>query len=137
MPRTVGHTGEGKRYPLNMRTTKEIRDQLEAAAAASGRSLTQEVERRLERSFEGEIDAGAVTQTISRLMGSLKTVEGQIQTRMAAGTLSEPDRDMASNCLLLLSALRALAVTLHPQSIQLGASFEAEGGTLIPKEQDK
>jgi uncharacterized protein (DUF1778 family) len=41
----------GKRYPLNMRTTKAVRDRLEAAARASGRSLTQEVEFRLEQSF--------------------------------------------------------------------------------------
>jgi Arc-like DNA binding domain len=41
----------GKRYPLNMRTTKELRDKIEEAAMASGRSLVQEVEFRLERSF--------------------------------------------------------------------------------------
>jgi Arc-like DNA binding domain len=130
MPRAMS-TGGGKRHPLNMRTTREIREQLEAAAAASGRSLTQEVERRLERSFEGEIDAGAVTQTIRRLMGSLTNLEGQLQQRLDAGTLSEPDRDVVSNSLLLLSALRALAVTLHPQDIQLGASFDAQGGRPI------
>ena len=43
--------GEGKRAPLNMRTTQEIRARLEKAAADSGRSLVQEVETRLERSF--------------------------------------------------------------------------------------
>ena len=42
----------GKRYPLNMRTTRELRDRIEAAARASGRSLVQEVEYRLERSFQ-------------------------------------------------------------------------------------
>jgi hypothetical protein len=41
----------GKRYPLNMRTTKELRDQIGEAAIASGRSLVQEVELRLEQSF--------------------------------------------------------------------------------------
>jgi predicted HicB family RNase H-like nuclease len=41
----------GKRYPLNMRTTKELRDKIEEAATASGRSLVQEVEFRLEGSF--------------------------------------------------------------------------------------
>jgi hypothetical protein len=41
-----------------MRTTKVIRDKLERAAAAAGRSLAQEVELRLEQSFmlEGEIN---------------------------------------------------------------------------------
>ena len=46
--------GEGKRVPLNMRTTRERRDHLERAARASGRSLTQEVEIRVERSFLDE-----------------------------------------------------------------------------------
>ena len=40
-----------KRIPLNMRSTRELRDKLERAAAASGRSLVGEVEHRLERSF--------------------------------------------------------------------------------------
>ena len=44
--------GEGKRMPLNMRTTREVRAKLELAAADSGRSLVQEVEHRLEQSFE-------------------------------------------------------------------------------------
>jgi predicted HicB family RNase H-like nuclease len=44
----------GKRYPLNMRTTKELRDKIDWAATVSGRSLVQEVESRLERSFQEE-----------------------------------------------------------------------------------
>ena len=43
-----------KRYPLNMRTTKSLRQRLERAAKKSGRSLAQEVERRLERSLDFE-----------------------------------------------------------------------------------
>jgi Arc-like DNA binding domain len=58
MPRTTKGTGGRKRYPLNMRTTKETRDRLEAAAIASGRSLVQEVEARLERSFHQETALG-------------------------------------------------------------------------------
>jgi hypothetical protein len=50
MPRR-GVDAEGKRFPLGFRTTREIRERLEKAAAASGRSLAQEVELRLERSF--------------------------------------------------------------------------------------
>lgn len=46
--------GKGKRVPLNMRTTRELRGSLEKAAATSGRSLAQEVENRLERSFAEE-----------------------------------------------------------------------------------
>ena len=40
--------------PLNMRTTRELRERLEREAADSGRSLAQEVEARLERSFMSE-----------------------------------------------------------------------------------
>ena len=50
MPRRLP-PGEGKRYPLNLRTTRALRDRLERACAASGRSLAQEVEMRLELSF--------------------------------------------------------------------------------------
>jgi hypothetical protein len=38
----------GKRWPLSIRTTKELKEALEKAAKRSGRSLAQEVERRLE-----------------------------------------------------------------------------------------
>lgn len=41
----------GKRYPLNMRTTAALRQKIEDAAKASGRSMAQEVEYRLEMSF--------------------------------------------------------------------------------------
>jgi hypothetical protein len=43
--------GQAKRHPLNMRTTEAMRRRLEQAVEASGRSLVQEVEHRLERSF--------------------------------------------------------------------------------------
>lgn len=41
----------GKKSPLNLRTTKELRTKIELAASRSGRSLVQEVEHRLELSF--------------------------------------------------------------------------------------
>jgi Arc-like DNA binding domain len=65
MPRTTKPTGDGKRCPLNMRTTRETRERLEAAAAANGRSLAQEVEARLERSFQQEAVLG--TPEMARL----------------------------------------------------------------------
>lgn len=46
--------GMAKKIPLNMRTTQKIRDKLEWAAEQSGRSLTHEVEYRLEQSFRQE-----------------------------------------------------------------------------------
>ena len=52
----------GKRYPLNMRTTLELREKVERAAKASGRSLVQEVEYRLEQSFEVQSITAAVAE---------------------------------------------------------------------------
>ena len=54
---------KGKRYPLNMRTTKELREKLERAAAKSGRSLVGEVEYRLERSFDRDEVVKLVSKT--------------------------------------------------------------------------
>jgi hypothetical protein len=50
MPRTF--KADAKRFALNVRTTAAMRAQIEAAAAASGRSLAQEVEFRLQQSFD-------------------------------------------------------------------------------------
>jgi hypothetical protein len=52
MPRRAKSAPKGKRYPLNMRTTLELREKVEAAARESGRSLVQEVEYRLGHSFD-------------------------------------------------------------------------------------
>lgn len=46
--------GAKKKAPLNMRTTPQLRLKLEAACVASGRSLVQEVEHRIEQSFVSE-----------------------------------------------------------------------------------
>jgi len=59
MPRRAEKTSRrgavaGKRYPVNIRTTFDVRSQLEAAAAASGRSLAQEAEFRIEQTFAAE-----------------------------------------------------------------------------------
>lgn len=59
MPRRAEKTArrgalEGKRYPLNIRTTFGVRSQLEASASASGRSLAQEAEFRIEETFAAE-----------------------------------------------------------------------------------
>lgn len=47
-------TAGTKRAPLNMRTTPELRDRLQKSADARGLSITQEVARRIEESFQSE-----------------------------------------------------------------------------------
>jgi len=55
-------SGSGKKLPLNMRTTLALRQKIEKAAGKSGRSLVQEVEYRVERSFhEDSVTAGVTT----------------------------------------------------------------------------
>jgi hypothetical protein len=71
MPRKAVEGGSGKRFPLNMKTTLAVRSRLEAAAAESGRSLTAEVEYRLERSFDLPAFAEDVaSQVVRKLKGT-------------------------------------------------------------------
>jgi hypothetical protein len=53
MPRKVN--GTGKREPMQCRVTPRIRKMMEDACKESGRSLAQEVEFRLEQSFERDL----------------------------------------------------------------------------------
>ena len=67
--------GQIKRAPLNMRTTQAIRDRLEGAANQSGRSLVQEVEHRIERTFAKEDETvaafgGAELHALFRMFGA-------------------------------------------------------------------
>jgi hypothetical protein len=49
--RTIRGQGEDRRVPMSLRISPAMRDQLVAAAQMTGRSLTQEIELRLEQSF--------------------------------------------------------------------------------------
>jgi hypothetical protein len=55
MPRKAAPAAEPRRHPLNVRTTRELRDKMLAAAEQSGRSLVQELEYRLENSFGRDV----------------------------------------------------------------------------------
>jgi hypothetical protein len=57
-----------KRFPLSLRTTKELRQKLERASAQSGRSLAQEIETRLERSFHQEETVAITVREVLELM---------------------------------------------------------------------
>jgi hypothetical protein len=58
---------QGKRYPIAIRTTKFLKERLERASKASGRSLAQELEFRLERSFEVQDITKAVSPLIDQI----------------------------------------------------------------------
>jgi uncharacterized protein (DUF1778 family) len=68
MPKRATPEPEGKRIPLMVRTTKELRQVLEDAAASSGRSLSQEVEFRLGMIAEWERAYGVSKQVISEAL---------------------------------------------------------------------
>jgi uncharacterized protein (DUF1778 family) len=75
--------GTGKKMPLNMRTTADLRKKIEAAAGASGRSMVQEVEYRVEASFHEDNleDIRAELEAICRLLVQL-SCEGEDNTRL-------------------------------------------------------
>jgi hypothetical protein len=60
---------EVKRHSLGIRTTKKLKDALQRAADLSGRSVAQEIEFRLEQSFEVEkAFGGRETQKVLRML---------------------------------------------------------------------
>lgn len=68
---------DAKRQPLNMRTDAVMRSRIEGAAAISGLSLSQEVERRLITSFiQDDFLGGPHTAPIARmLIGTIGEIE--------------------------------------------------------------
>ena len=70
---------ENKRSPLNMRTTAKLRSALEQEASKADRSLAQEVEARLERSFENDM-------LLSAFIGG--TTHVQMLMRVVAATIN-------------------------------------------------
>jgi DNA-binding NarL/FixJ family response regulator len=55
---------EGVLHPVSFRATTDLREKLAKAASEAGRSLTQEIERRLERSFDHDELVGSYMNTL-------------------------------------------------------------------------
>lgn len=105
MPRRARKTSKkaaakGKRYAMNMRTTAEVRQQLEAAASSSGRSLAQEIEFRIERSLLEErsmiealeLSYGPELAGILLMLGEAMKDAGRTTGFMATHTLEGSQR---------------------------------------------
>lgn len=79
---------EGKRYSLSARTTLELNLALKEAAKKNGRSVAQEIELRLEKSFEAdrferELGANAIHRAIDKdTDGMLKSMTAAIGATM-------------------------------------------------------
>lgn len=123
MPKTTRAAGGGKRYPLNMRTTKETRERLEAAASANGRSLAQEVEVRLERSFAEEHGFGGPDmRRLAYLMATAFATAGQLRAGSKPDWISDRDCYRAG----LFGAVDALLIGL-PGATAEEVAREIEG----------
>ena len=114
--------GEGKRHPLNMRTTKDVRDRLEAAAAASGRSLVQEVEFRLQKSFSNELTYQGFMESIDEQFQGKGTYYLMKFLALAMAT-SEGEtgkywRDDAYTCALVEAVFNSILRRYVPESVR-------------------
>jgi len=100
----------GKRYPIAIRTTKELKERLERASAASGRSLAQEMEFRLERSFEVQDVADVVYPLIARISDQIG--------ELGLFVISHNDPDHLNALMELLDAdgLRARIESTRPRA---------------------
>jgi TraY domain len=81
-----------ERVMLGLRVTADIKRRLDAAAAASGRSQSQEAELRIERSFEGE-------DAFTRALGGPELrahIMGMIGAFTAGGQAAAPRRSPAA-----------------------------------------
>jgi hypothetical protein len=112
MPKRVVPEGEGKRVPVMTRTTQELRDRIEQAAAASGRSLAQEVEHRLEDSFKVN------SEILWNIMETIKENKGKPVdldfTITLFGAISRVEREIhGANSPLLDKDLPAFASALY------------------------
>lgn len=72
---------EARREALSLRTTPTIKAALVAAASQSGRSLTQEIEFRLEASFMGREIAKAAAEVAAETVVKVLMQHGLISTQ--------------------------------------------------------
>jgi hypothetical protein len=86
--------GRAKRYPISMRTTKELKERLEQASRGTGRSIAQEVEFRLEQYDATRAMFGR--EAIFRLMVVLAQVLTAVERR--TGGRLEEDAQTWSEC---------------------------------------
>lgn len=93
MPKTLAGARSPKRPPLSLRTTEALRKRLEENALLSGRSLAQEVEFRLERSFaEPDVLARAFGgHTLADFIRAIGIGLQIIQAKTGDSSMIEPD----------------------------------------------
>lgn len=76
--RPTDHPGEVKKAAIAVRTAPSIRDRLREAAKANGRSVTQEIEMRLVRSFDEDRVNIQFLQTQNRIAALQAFIEERL-----------------------------------------------------------
>jgi TraY domain len=134
MPKRAPTLGDGKRSPLNMRTTKDLREKLEKAAGKSGRSLVQEVEARLEQSLNGDflltelLGSGKnahLLKVVAMLLSGLDQAAYPWYSNPASAARLRSDIERAMSAVANAGTWEEAVGALHPSS-----SFEQRSGTV-------
>jgi hypothetical protein len=139
MPRRAEKTTQkrkvrGKLYPLNMRTTFELRQRLEAAASKSGRSLAQEVERRIEDSFRFE----PILQDIPNLVENLELLGERLQHDVEEQKRLDQELGRQMARLDALWPKLVAKLSIEPDAPQrIPGFFQASGGPINKSKDDK
>jgi hypothetical protein len=111
---------QGKRHPLGIRTTKALREALLSASRASGRSLAQEIELRLERSIEDQQRLGeALELAFGRETAALVLAMGcAIKMTVTLGLFQSDTSKWTSNSFVFsqaVSAIETLVYAIKPE----------------------
>ena len=78
IPKPKRPDNRARRYALNMKTTKELRDRLEERANVTGRSFTLEVEQQLIKSFQLEEQCALQDEIKAEMRGTIAALEARI-----------------------------------------------------------
>jgi predicted transcriptional regulator len=71
----------GKKVSLGLKVTADIKNRLDAAARASGRTQSQEAERRLEGSFEHENRLTQISDSLERMMAMMGVTAKRVKRK--------------------------------------------------------
>jgi hypothetical protein len=155
MGRPTKKPAAGERAPLGLRVTAEIKQKLDAAAAKSGRSQSQEAELRLERSFAEERTGPEMRDLMDVIRSGFAFVAKRTAT--AAGHAEWTAKDWLADqdcyraaamhvCATLLEGLpnpsidqlsEVLAALERKLAVQLSRTGDIEGGSGFIKPKDE
>jgi Arc-like DNA binding domain len=136
MPRKI--VRGGRRFPVSLRVTEDLRDQLGAAASAAGRSMAQEIEFRLEQSLSDDRSfGGPALARIAFLMAAefaihQPNVEDPIEFRSAmnrviAGLLDIAPGDPMEHAKWTIEAIKSHVLTRRAQKAMAKQEPEQQG----------